>query len=316
MNDKKNIIHFLYVPFTGLGLYKGFRGDTWLKNRIQVFKRFVIPALMNQTKREFIVWISWRSEERGNPIVKELMQHLDKLDGMRFVHTFGGCCFYDDKYPDPTARKRLFNALNESLPVLREWVPTDTDAVYVTIQPSDDMFLTSAVEDIQAQPYKPHGAFGWRAGYMIRYDTLEVSEYDPKTIPPFFTIMFPRSIFLDPKSHFDYIGPYASHEYVKDVLAFKDLPGRGFVVGTHGENISTRYDHSFRGKVLDEEERQRVLVKAGLLFAEPLIVIKDRKRRLMKRIINMLPRTLQYHIVRMQSPGVTTKIKEYRWHNV
>lgn len=311
-----NIIHFLNVPFTGLGLYKGFRGDTWLKNRIAVFKRFVVPSLMNQTKREFIVWISWREEEKRNPIVQDFIKSLNMLEGMRFVHTFGGCCFYDDKYPPEIAKNRVMESLMKSLPALREWVPDDTDAVYLTIQPSDDMFLSHAVEQIQSSEYREKGAVGYTSGYIMRYDTLEMSEYDPKTIPPFFTIMFNPAVFLDPVKHLNHIGPYESHEYIKDVLDFIPLEGRVFVVGTHGENISTSYNHSFRGKVLDGHERERILIKSGLLFVEPLIVEKDKKRRRMKKLLNMLPRPIQYRIVRWQSPGVTEKIKEYRWFNV
>ncbi len=76
------IKHLMYVPFTGLGLYNGFRGNRWLKNRIEIFKQFVIPSLLNQTDQDFILWVSWRREEKNNPIIKEFKQYLENIASM------------------------------------------------------------------------------------------------------------------------------------------------------------------------------------------------------------------------------------------
>ena len=73
---RKAFKHLLYVPFTGLGLYNGFRGNKWLKKRIQIFKQFVVPSLHAQINQNFIIWISWRPEEKNNHIVKEFYQYL------------------------------------------------------------------------------------------------------------------------------------------------------------------------------------------------------------------------------------------------
>ena len=62
--------HLIYCPFTGLGLYGGFRGNRWLQNRIQIFKQFVIPSLKAQTNKDFTLWISWRPEEKNNPDIE------------------------------------------------------------------------------------------------------------------------------------------------------------------------------------------------------------------------------------------------------
>lgn len=311
-----NKVHFLYVPMTGLGLYKGYRGDHWLKNRLKIFKAFTIQALMNQTKKEFIIWMSWRPEEENNPIVQEAIKSLDMLRGLRFVHTFGGCCFYDDKYPDITAKKRLLRSLELSLPKLKNYIPEGTDYILMTIQPSDDMFLSNAIETIQSYDYAEKRALGFTRGYIMRYDTLEVSEYNPKTIPPFFTIMFPPDVFLKPGTHFRYTGPYESHEYIKNKMDFIPINERGFVVGTHGENISTNYNHSFRGETLNKEESERIRILTGTLFADPITVTKDTKRKIMKKILNSLPHFIQYLIVQWKSPGVTNQIKNYKWFNL
>ena len=50
-----------------------------------------------------------------------------------------------------------------------------------------------------------------------------------------------------PYKHLEHTGPYKSHEYVKDYLKALYLDERGFVVGTHQDNISTVFDHPYAG---------------------------------------------------------------------
>src|SRR3990167_3106803 len=208
--------HFLYVPFTGLGLQNGFRGNTWLKNRIEVFTKFVLPSLIHQSNRNFTLWISWRKEEEGNPLVMELEQTMANLREFPFVFTYDGLCFEDDKYDRPISTERLLNNLKNTLPQLQPLLG-DNETVLMTIQPSDDIYLSHMVKDTQdlakeLSTIKPH-SIGYRKGYMMNYRTLEVAEYanqNPSnqtddestynnyTIPPFFTVVFPRSVFLEP----------------------------------------------------------------------------------------------------------------------
>ena len=80
-------MHFLMVPFTGLGLYNGFRGNAWLKSRVKIFETFVIPSLLAQTSKNFTVWIAWRQEEKQNKIVQEFQKRLSLIKELKFVHT-------------------------------------------------------------------------------------------------------------------------------------------------------------------------------------------------------------------------------------
>lgn len=242
-----NYKHILYCPWTGLGLYNGYRGDGWLKNRIKIFKQFVLPSIQNQTAKNLTLWCSWRPEEKHNPIVKDFIEYMNSITEFNTVHTFHGVCFWDDKYSDEVARDRLLTSLHRSLAELTDTVG-DVDHVYMTLQPSDDMYSFDAMslvrevlEDESVQ------AVGFKKGYVMNLQTKEIAEWNPTTNPPFFTIKFPRNVFLDPLKHFDYTGPYKSHEYVGDKLKYVQLEHRGFMVGTHGENISTVFDHPFRG---------------------------------------------------------------------
>lgn len=243
----KKVTHFLYCPFTGLGLYGGMRGNRWLRNRIKIFQQFVLPSLLAQTNKDFILWISWRHEERRNPYVQGFKDFLDSFTEFKTVFTYSGVCFWDDKYSDEMARTRLANAIHGSLVELFDTIGI-CDEVIMTIQPSDDCYIPSMVDHVQTIFRETdYQAIGYKKGYVADYKTLAVKEWNPKTIPPFFSIRFPTQTFIDPFKHMDYTGPYKSHEYIGDKLKFFGLDVRGFVVGTHGENISTVFNHPYAG---------------------------------------------------------------------
>lgn len=309
------MIHFLATPFTGLGLYQGFRGNHWLANRIKIFKHFVLPSLLAQTNHEFVHWIAWRPEEAANPLVQELERELNQLRDYRFIFTYGGCFFYDDKYDPVIAAGRLLGSLETNLSQLEKTVG-DAEVVYMTIQPSDDCYLSHAVSDIQSHKFKARQSLGYKQGYIMNYQTLEIAEYNPETIPPFFTIMFPREDFLDPQKHYDYTGPYVSHEYIAKHTSFAALPGRGFIVGTHGENVSTHFNHPFKGRLLTLEEQEKVLIQAGLFGVEPLIVSKNKERLRLQNTLGLLPLPVRRRLVTFFSPGVNQAIKSYKFFRI
>ena len=290
--ERKQIVHLLHIPWTGLGLYNGFRGNRWLKNRIKVFKQFVVPSLINQTSKNFMLWCAWRPEEKNNKHVKELMRWLDDIKYFKVVHTFHGICFWDDKYKDEEARKRLFNALHGSLAELINHIG-ECDYVYMTIQPSDDLYSKYMVQNVQAMfENSDLEGIGFKAGYICNYQTKEVCEYNPTTNPPFYTIKFPRDTFLDPLKHFNYTAikqdmgkykagtPIPSHEYVGGAIKYSQFDVRGFMVGTHGENISTVFNHPFKGAAVDN-----VLEEFGIADVEPLKI----KFSIRKRLLRLLP---------------------------
>lgn len=250
------ITFLVYTPFTGLGLYNGFRGNRWLRNRIKIFKQFVIPSLQNQTDQDFIHWISWREEERNNPYVKELHKYLTDLN-YNFVFTYGGVCFWDDKYDDNGARERLALALHKTIPNLLSYIG---DEVHMLIQPSDDLYHTDTIKQIKNVFRETDAeAVSFVRGYICNYNTLEIREYNPTTNPPFYAIKFSRDNFIDPAKHLLYTSiktdvgkykagtPIPSHEYVGNALKLVNFEIRGFLVGTHGENISTHFNHPFGG---------------------------------------------------------------------
>ena len=294
--------HLLYCPFTGLGLYGGYRGDKWLNNRIAIFKNFVLPSLLSQTDKSSYLWVSWRPEEKSNPIVYEFCQFLDKIRGLSVIHTFGGLCFWDDKYPDEVASVKLLEALEKTLPELKSYVG-ESKYVLVTLQPSDDLYINTAIEDIRKtlSDKEPPYAVGWKKGYIMNYATKEIAEYSTvdwttdeistyrtNTIPPFFTVKFPKDVFLNPQKHYKFIGPYKTHELVADVMPYEELSGKGFCVGTHGANISTTFNHRYKGRVLEGDERDKMLIMFGVYFSDP-VIIKAGWRIIGRKVLNVIP---------------------------
>lgn len=285
----------LYTPFTGLGLYGGFRGNRWLKNRIKIFKQFVIPSLQNQTDREFVHWISWREEEKKNPYVLELGKYLESINHP-YVFTFHGLCIWDDKYPDELARERMFQALHGSLPELLDAVP-DCDEIHWLLVPSDDLYDRMTVESIKkAFKDKETEAVTYTKGYICNYHTKEILEYNPTTNPPFSAIKFPRKTFFDPGKHMNYIAlkkdvnqykagtPQPSHEYLPDCLKTAYFEGRGFLVGCHGENISTHFNHPFGGHRLSSEEAEICLLNFGILSTPKLTLPVSVRKAIIRRL--------------------------------
>ena len=287
----------MYCPFTGLGNYNGFRGQRWLENRKKIFWEFVYPSLLAQTSKNFILWISWRYEDMNNPVVRELERWLSMFS-IRYVFTYSGVCFYDDKYDDDIARERLISSIHGSMAELLN-VMGEAEEIYMTIQPSDDCYHKNAVEGIQRifTEIPKLQAVGFSKGYICNYQTKEVKEYNPQTNPPFYTIRFKREDFTDPLRHIKYTSlktdvgkykagtPLPSHEYVKDCLNYGIINERGFLVGVHVENISTNFNNPFAG----EKVSQIVLKDFGLYDVEPIKI----KFSIRKRLLRMLPHKVQ-----------------------
>lgn len=294
------VIHFLYVPWTGLGLYNGFRGNRWLRNRIKVFKQFVLPSILGQTnldqtlsQKDFVLWMSWRPEERSNYYVKQFVNEMSLLPNLTVINTYGGVCFWDDKYPDQIARTRLMDSLHSTLGEMINFTgDKEYDSVLMTIQPSDDCYHKNAMKAIKLgfQENSQLQAIGFTKGYVMNYLTGEVAEYNPTTNPPFFTIKFPRNVFIDPTKHVAFTGPYKSHEYIGEKLKYGKINERGFLVGTHFDNISTVFDHPYKGETVPQE----TLKEFNLENAGKLVIPNSLRRKFFHALPYQVKRKLRF----------------------
>ncbi len=277
------------MPLLGLGLYGGSRGKLWLKNRIAVFKQFVVPALLSQTEKNFTLWVSVRKQDREDPQIKELKAYLD-LFGLDNVFTYTGLCFWDDKFEDKEAELRLAMSLHGAMQELVNH--TDgAETIYMTIQPSDDCYSSDAVETIQRffREFPDFQAMGFTKGYICDYTTKSLGEYNPKTNPPFYTIKFEKDVFLDSQRHMAY-APIKSHEYVGDHLKYAKCDVREFIVGCHGENVSTYFNHPYRGKDVSPE----VFKEFGLENVPPIKINRGWKRTAFQKLPHKVQRKLRF----------------------
>lgn len=262
MNDT---IHFLYTPFTGLGKFYGYRGDRWYTHRMLIFLKYTMNSLLNQTNQDFIHWCSFRPEERNHKITNTLMNWM-RAHKRNFIFTYGGPMFWDDKYPEEEEKNRFLERLKINLPDVEHLV-SDYKYVYKTIMPSDDMYHKDVVQSIQDEPYRERGALIHNKGYVLNDATKYIAEWVPpegKHYPPFYTLMYPKDVFIDPKKHFDYVELYRSHEDVPELFDAKFLPDYRYMVLTHENNISTTWYCRYKGKMMVGEEREKILKDFGL----------------------------------------------------
>lgn len=287
------IVHLMGVPFTGLGLYNGFRGNRFLRNRIKIFKQFVVPSLQAQSNQNFILWCAWRYEERNNKQVIELKQYLDDI-GIPNVFTYSGIWFWDDKYEPEVARTRMINAIHGAMGDLLN-VIGDADEILLTIQPSDDCYWMGMVDEVQAyfDRYPGMQAVGYSKGYVMDYKNLELAHWNPETNPPFYTIKFHKDTFTDPLKHYLYAA-HESHEYVGDKLKYEQLDHRGFIVGCHMDNISTVFKHPYTGEKLGYVSKLAVLDVFGLYGVDNLHIRVSIRKWIMKKLPHGWQRKLRY----------------------
>jgi hypothetical protein len=169
----------------------------------------------------------------------------------------------------------------------------DVDDVIMTIQPSDDCFHKEYVDTVQTIfREKDVNLVAPKRGYLMNYNTLELKEYNPETNPPFFSIRFKKDVFIDPFRHAKWTGPYQSHEYAPEhITPVYPVEGRVFLVGTHGENVSTHFDHPYG----QNEVNIAMLREFGLEHAQPMKLRYSIRKQIMRRLPHGWRRKLRYY---------------------
>lgn len=241
-----NKTHIIYIPFTGVGK-NPYKGDEWLKDRIEIFKNYTLKSLLNQTNKDFILLLSFRPEERRNPLVVQLFQDIPDLP---IIFSFHGLIYYDDRNEENN--KTLLTRIKETFDGMKP-----VDYIYLTRIDSDDMFHKDVVQLIQDQ--EPNvKALTLQNGYVYNKDTSEVAQWNPITNPPFHTVIFPRDVFFDPQKHINWYEGFKSHEDIarlphKVLWRGDNRTDRLYMVFTHDPkmHISTTFNHPFKGEKVE-----------------------------------------------------------------
>lgn len=143
------------------------------------------------------------------------------------------------------------------------------DTVLLTRIDSDDCFSNDAIKHFRGLDGSGDGADAvvCRLGYIYSEETGQLCTWEPRTNPPFHTIVFRNGSFWDIDRHFSYYeGRYRSHEDVTRMFHHTVIANGSYCVTVHGKNnhISTTWNHPFRGEEITGEEKQRVLASFSI----------------------------------------------------
>lgn len=240
--------HLIYTGFTGRKSY-GFRGQEWFDHRIEVFKNYVVRNLLNQTSQNFTHWISFRPQERKNPSAQKLEQYLKNIN-YNFIFTFDGLLDWNKGVPNDDLPPRL----EKTLPQLKHLVE-GTDYVYMTHLDSDDMISKGTIQCIQEydlEKFEERRVFVFSHGYVYDILTGEMAVWN-SPCPAIFILMYPTDVFLDPQKHLDYILPYKykNHHHIPKIYNSVVIP-HTYCSTVHGQNITTIWNHKYRGENVKE----------------------------------------------------------------
>ena len=218
-----------------------------IRKRIQIFKKFTLKSLLGQTDKNFLHWICFRQEDVKNLDVQALKRYLDGI-GYNYVFTFNKQPYWDDRGDNGDLKQRV----SKDLGLLRGFIK---EKVYMTVLDSDDCFQRKMVETIKKQKFVKNGALIVKNGYCLKMG--RVYEWLPANNPPFYTLMFSREEFTDPKEYLKRWGSFRSHEDIPKINKTRKLPDNLYLVVMHETNRSTknpkRRTHPYLGKMINKE---------------------------------------------------------------
>ena len=257
----KKLIHLVYVPFTGLGSVD-FKGNSWFSYRADIFRDYTLKSLTNQTTKDFVLWVSFRPEEKENPITKQIEQDI-KNAGLKYILTFDGVMMWDDR--GLFHNKDLKERMEKSLSVIKGQLEP-AEYIFKTDLGSDDIFSKEALEEIQKQEPKLRGALYYLNGYVLDMVNMRLADWNRPTPCSKYTIMYPCDIFFDAEKHLEYVKGLESHEFIPKVFDAVRLPDKRYMAGVHRANISTTWENQMRGQEYGDIDKREILKNFGIIL--------------------------------------------------
>ena len=248
MNSIKSI---LICPFTGKRTESGWKGQEWYDHRADIFIRYTLSSLKQQTDKNFFLWLFFRPEEKTNPTTKKILEALDNSH-IDYRATFHGINFTDDKVPQ--RNKDLPERLDK---MLRE-IPKYECVIYETMLDSDDTLHKDFVKNIKEIPAEYKGAIILKEGYI--YSTKDrLARWVNPISNQNYTIIFPKDIYYDSEKRLKYLDGLKTHEEVPEKFKSVELKDMYCSI-THGQNMSTEWGHPFmKEEIYTEEEKNNII---------------------------------------------------------
>jgi len=223
LNSYQNLLKemktFKHIVFTRFDVHCSTKQDKdWLKYRFEIFKKYTLKGLLNQTNRDFVLWIRYASD------FYDEAQELNK-----YLETTGIKCFFT--YFDGYTEKGI-DELNKYV--------EGVDLVLETRIDSDDIYNPIVIDEIQKQEHKESQIFIYLDGYLYQESTKKLWNY--YAAGPFYTCVYPTEIFIDKtkkKLYYSFLPAVQTYEGV-DV---REMTGKRFVVVVHDKNCTNiRYN--------------------------------------------------------------------------
>jgi hypothetical protein len=246
------------IPFTGKMPFKdvdgdeGFKSQHWFCHRSDIFEDYTLKSLANQTDKDFLVWLQFRPKEKTNPVLKKIKRVM-RESGLNFICTFNGVILREDKAH--WHNEDLLERAEKSLSQLGE---IKEDSVIEVGLDSDDMVISNFVEYIKKE--EEAEAYYMRGGYVYSTDGRLSEWYNPESMS-IYAIRYSTEVFLNAKKHFEYQKGFSSHEQIPRIFKAKQLPDGMYCATTHGQNISTVWEHPFREQEIYSETQKKQILR-------------------------------------------------------
>ena len=217
----------------------------WVKKRIELFNRFTLPGLLNQTFQDFRIFLICGNKHKAYTSKLKWNKRIELCYGKGQE----GTITTDPGYPEPGLK-------------IEEFGKIDTDYIAITRLDSDDMFRREVMADVRDGVEMYNLMTAERECMIFKkyivWDTVNwyIFPIHHKPSPPFYIHIFPKIIYKD-------YNKFASQHFVSHRFAVprnertKELPADRICVMHHKENIS-RIKKNRKLKILDTQERERL----------------------------------------------------------
>jgi hypothetical protein len=256
------------TPFTGKTPWgDGFKSQEWFDRRADIYIEYTLKCLEKQTDKDFLIWLQFRPEEESNPTTKKIEDALKKT-GLQYILTFNSPIMMEDRaiWHNIDLKERTEKSMKVLEPLIKE------DWVCEVNLDSDDMVSHDFTEVLKSKTPFEGQAFNLQKGYMMEIgEVTRLAEWNNPISMSIYAIVYPTKVFLDPKEHWLYqrgninsqaLTSLNSHEQIPQIFKSELLPDGMFCCLYNHWNISTLWNHPFRGQeIYSQTDKNNIINK-------------------------------------------------------
>lgn len=208
-----------FIHFINTGFNRGINhSEEWWRYRLEIFKKFTLASLINQTNKDFYLRFSLR---KNYPLVEELESVLKESE-IRYVIS------YDDI---PGDIERIVQTIPEF---------ENVQYVYDTRIDTDDLFHKEVIDEIQKYDFDWRRALVFQKGFCYNCVENKLQHYEAFS-PPNATLMHPKEIYIDIPKRTEYNAGLCSHDQVFGLFNSIIMSENKYMILVHSNNQDTIY---------------------------------------------------------------------------